>query len=107
MTSAGACAGAKTSRPEFVNLLGMVDLFPPIDPTLDVDALMHRWPGTIRVFVRRRMLCPGCAFAKFHSIEDACQEHGLDLAALLSELAAAISGQAQDPAEATGAVPIP
>lgn len=87
------CARAKTCGSEFSSLGSMLDLIPPIDPKIDVDSLMRRRPGAIGVFVRRRMLCPGCAFARFHTIEDACQDYGVDLDAFLNELADATSGR--------------
>jgi hybrid cluster-associated redox disulfide protein len=50
----------------------------PIGPDDLVDDIMRRWPATIRVFVDRRMGCVGCPVGSFHSVEDACREHGID-----------------------------
>lgn len=43
---------------------------------MTVDEVMRRWPGTIRVFLDFRMNCVGCPIAGFHTVEDACREHG-------------------------------
>jgi hybrid cluster-associated redox disulfide protein len=50
----------------------------PIGPDDLVDDIMRRWPATIRVFVDHRMGCVGCPVGSFHSVEDACREHGID-----------------------------
>jgi hybrid cluster-associated redox disulfide protein len=51
-----------------------------------VDDVMRRSPGTIRVFLDFRMNCVGCPIASFHSVEDACREHGVDIATFLTRL---------------------
>jgi hybrid cluster-associated redox disulfide protein len=53
-----------------------------------VDDVMRRSPGTIRVFLDFRMNCVGCPIASFHSIEDACREHSVDIATFLTTLRA-------------------
>jgi hybrid cluster-associated redox disulfide protein len=57
-------------------------------PTADmmVDNVMRRWPPTIRVFLDFSMRCVGCPIAAFHSIEEACGEHGVDANAFLLKL---------------------
>jgi hybrid cluster-associated redox disulfide protein len=55
-----------------------------------VDDIMHRWPATIRVFVDHGMGCVGCPVGSFHSVEDACREHGIDQGDFLSALAAKV-----------------
>jgi len=57
-----------------------------------VDDVMRRWPCTIRVFLRHRMHCVGCPIACFHTVADACVEHGVDTAAFLADLREAASG---------------
>lgn len=56
-----------------------------------VDDVMRRWPVTIRAFLDFRMRCVGCPIASFHTIDDACREHGVDrerfLAALRGQVA--------------------
>ncbi|HZT27706.1 MAG TPA: DUF1858 domain-containing protein [Pseudolabrys sp.] len=56
----------------------MVEDIVDIDSGIPVDLVMRRWPATIRVFLDFRMRCVGCPFAAFHTIDDACREHGLD-----------------------------
>jgi hybrid cluster-associated redox disulfide protein len=60
----------------------------PIEPTDLVDDVMRRCPATIRVFLRHRMRCVGCPIARFHSVDDACREHGADPTRFLSDLRA-------------------
>mgnify|MGYP001457280509 CR=1 FL=1 len=40
--------------------------------------IMRRWPGTVRIALKHRLLCVGCPIAAFHTIEDAIREHGID-----------------------------
>jgi hybrid cluster-associated redox disulfide protein len=54
-----------------------------------VDEVMRRSPATIRVFLDFRMNCVGCPIAGFHTVEDACREHGATRADFLSALRAA------------------
>ena len=49
-----------------------------IDSYLLVDDVMTRWPATIRVFLDFKLGCVGCPIASFHSVDDACREHGVD-----------------------------
>ena len=60
---------------------------------LTVDDVMRRWPPTIRVFLDFRMHCVGCSIAPFHTIEEACREHGIDLAVIFSHLHAVASSR--------------
>ena len=43
-----------------------------------VDEVMTRWPATIRTFLDHKMLCVGCPVGPFHTVEDACREHGIE-----------------------------
>ena len=60
----------------------------PIASRSLVDDVMSRWPATIRVFLDFRMSCVGCPIAGFHSVEDACREHGIDREDFLAALRA-------------------
>ena len=51
-----------------------------------VGDIMREWPQTIRVFLDFRMSCVGCPIAGFHTVEDSCREHGVDLDAFLAAL---------------------
>jgi hybrid cluster-associated redox disulfide protein len=54
-----------------------------------VDDVMRRRPETIRVFLDHRMRCIGCPVAGFHTVADACREHGTPIGAFLDALRAA------------------
>lgn len=56
-----------------------------------VADVLHEAPATLRVFLDHRMRCIGCPIAQFHTVADACREHGLDLAQVLADLRAAVS----------------
>lgn len=56
-----------------------------------VNEVMSGWPATIRVFLDFRMGCVGCPIARFHTVDDACYEHGIDRDALMNALCAATS----------------
>ena len=49
-----------------------------------VDDVMSGAPETIRVFLQFRMGCVGCPIACFHTVDDACREHGVDHNAFLN-----------------------
>jgi hybrid cluster-associated redox disulfide protein len=53
-----------------------------------VDDVMSRSPQTIRMFLRFNMRCVGCPIACFHTVDDACREHGVDREAFLKALRA-------------------
>ena len=62
----------------------------PIDPYMPLADLLTKWPETIPVFMRHRMLCVGCYISPFHSVSDACAEYGLDEEKFFDELKAVI-----------------
>lgn len=51
-----------------------------------VDDVMSSAPETIRVFFAFRMGCVGCPIGCFHTVDDACREHGIDRDAFLGTL---------------------
>jgi hybrid cluster-associated redox disulfide protein len=53
-----------------------------------VDDVMNDVPETIGVFLEFRLRCVGCPIARFHTIEDACREHGVDRDVFLKALRA-------------------
>ena len=57
-----------------------------IDSVSLVDEVMRRKPASIRVFLDFRMSCVGCPIAGFHSVEEACREHGIDPDSFLAAL---------------------
>jgi hybrid cluster-associated redox disulfide protein len=71
-------------------------------PELIVDEVMRRWPSTIRIFLEFNMGCVGCPIATFHSVDEACSEHGISLETFLGRLRTAAS---QPPVSAGRAFP--
>ena len=61
------------------------------DPDLLLSVLFAEWPAVATVFLDRRMLCPGCPIAPFHTIVDACLEYGLDECEFRADLRRVIS----------------
>jgi len=59
-----------------------------------VDDVMTRSPQTIRVFLEFNMRCVGCPIACFHTVDDACREHGVDCELFLRGLRACVAGYA-------------
>lgn len=43
---------------------------------LSLEAIMTRWPATIRVFIDWRLHCVGCPIGDLHFIADSAIEHG-------------------------------
>ena len=62
----------------------------PLDLEMSVDEIMRRWPMTIRVMIRHRMLCIGCPIGIFHTVADAAAAHSMDEASFSAELLAAM-----------------
>jgi len=58
----------------------------PIEFDNLVDDVMSSTPETIRVFLAFRMGCVGCPIGCFHTVDDACREHGVDRDAFLRAL---------------------
>jgi hybrid cluster-associated redox disulfide protein len=56
-----------------------------------VDDVMSGAPATIRVFLAFRMGCVGCPIACFHTVNDACREHGVDRNAFLDALRSVVA----------------
>jgi len=67
--------------------------------TACVHDIMTRWPATLAIFIRYRMLCIGCEVAPFHTVADACAEHGLDEMTIRDELISIIAASGLDPAQ--------
>jgi hybrid cluster-associated redox disulfide protein len=57
-----------------------------LDPDMPVDEVMRKWPATISVLLKHRMLCVGCPIGPFHSVTEACRAHGLDEQDVITEL---------------------
>jgi len=57
-----------------------------VDLDLPVATVLARWPQTVRVFLRRRMACVGCAIAPFHTLADVAKIYGLPAHEFVGEL---------------------
>jgi hybrid cluster-associated redox disulfide protein len=53
---------------------------------------MRGAPETLRVFIQFRMGCIGCPIACYHTVDDACREHGIDAKVFLNALHSAVAG---------------
>jgi hybrid cluster-associated redox disulfide protein len=58
----------------------------PVDPTQTVSDVLRQRPGAARVFLRRRMACPGCAMAPFETLEEVARVYRVPLEPFLREL---------------------
>lgn len=56
-----------------------------------LDDVMSGSPQTIGVFLHFKMRCVGCPIACFHTVDDACREHGVDRVSFLDALRASAS----------------
>jgi hybrid cluster-associated redox disulfide protein len=66
----------------------------PIEPDDLVDEVMRSHPATIRVFLDFKMSCVGCPIACFHTVDDACVEHGVERDVFLQALGEATGAAA-------------
>jgi hybrid cluster-associated redox disulfide protein len=62
----------------------------PIDPDMVVDEIMRKWPATVAVVLRYKMLCVGCPIGTFHTVAEACLEHHVDESRLIADLEATV-----------------
>lgn len=65
-------------------------------PDMTMDAIMRQWPQTIRVLLHHRLLCVGCPISTFHTVSDACREHGVDEELLRADILRAIETTPED-----------
>ena len=61
-----------------------------ISPDSIVRAVMDDHPETVAIFVRQRMHCTGCVMSPFVTIAEAAANYGIDPAAFVAELRAAV-----------------
>lgn len=59
--------------------------------------IMRLWPAAISVVLRHRMLCVGCPVASFHSLSDACRDHGLDPSVVIEDIMREIGAAEERP----------
>jgi hybrid cluster-associated redox disulfide protein len=94
---AEVCAGTKSVRAIGVTVQLGTETRMPIRFDDSVDDVMSRSPETIRVFLEFKMRCVGCPIACFHTVDDACREHGVDRDAFLGALTACVMAQGERP----------
>ena len=80
------CARTNRARAIGVTVASMTEVPKPARCDDLVDDVMSRSPQTIGVFLAFRMRCVGCPIACFHTVDDACREHGVDREAFLRAL---------------------
>jgi len=51
-----------------------------------IEVILGKWPKVSPVFISNRMGCIGCAFAKFHTLQDACEIYQLDKGSLIDQV---------------------
>ncbi|TIS97738.1 MAG: DUF1858 domain-containing protein [Mesorhizobium sp.] len=64
-----------------------------ISPDMVVDEIMRKWPATVAVVLRYKMLCIGCPIGTFHTVAEACREHQIDEADFLLDLESVVRGE--------------
>ena len=62
------------------------------DPELTLEQIFRCWPASVGLFLDRRMHCVGCPIAPFHTVRDACREHGIGEREFRKRLRAAAEG---------------
>lgn len=55
---------------------------------LTMAELMRGRPAVVPVLLRHGLACPGCVMAPFMTVREAAEAYGLELGALLDEIAA-------------------
>ncbi len=55
-------------------------------PNDTVEAYLRQHPQAVRVFLRHRMACPGCAMAPFETLEEVARIYRLPPERFLREL---------------------
>mgnify|MGYP001062984032 CR=1 FL=1 len=64
-----------------------------IDPDMVVDEIMRKWPATVAVVLRHKMLCVGCPIGTFHTVTEACREHQVDEGRFIADLESVVPGE--------------
>ena len=61
---------------------------PTVEKQLEapIESILGKWPKASRVFISNRMGCVGCSFAKFHTVQDACEIYQLDKGLVLGQM---------------------
>ncbi len=65
-----------------------------ITPKMSIGEVVQKYPKTVQVFLSHGLMCIGCAVARFENIEQGAQAHGIAVEALMADLNAAVSAEA-------------
>jgi hybrid cluster-associated redox disulfide protein len=57
-----------------------------ITPEMRIGDALAQYPQTLKVFLSHGLMCVGCAVARFESIRQGADAHGIDLEALMKDL---------------------
>lgn len=57
-----------------------------ITKEMPIGEVVMRYPQTIEVFLRRGLMCIGCAVARFENIEQGARAHGINVDLLMKDL---------------------
>ena len=57
-----------------------------ITPDMSISQVIAEFPRSIDVFLRHGLGCVGCAVARFETIRQGAQAHGIDVDVLLKDL---------------------
>ena len=51
-----------------------------------IDVILGMWPEVSQVFIRNHMGCIGCAFARFHTLQEAFKIYQLDKEVFIGQM---------------------
>jgi hybrid cluster-associated redox disulfide protein len=57
-----------------------------------VASVLERWPQSLRVFIDRRMACPGCPMMRFMTLAEAARAYDMAVDDLIRALETACRG---------------
>ena len=66
-----------------------------ISKEMTIGEVVRDHPETVRVFLSHGLMCVGCAAARFENILQGATAHGIDVDTLVTDLNAAVDGEAQ------------
>ena len=61
-----------------------------ITPDMPIGDVVRKYPDTVNVFLSHGLMCVGCAVARFESIRQGAQAHGIDVDTLVEDLNKAV-----------------
>ena len=67
-----------------------------ISKEMGITETVQRFPETIPVFLKHGLHCIGCAAARFESIEQGAEVHGIDAEKLVNALNKAVKKQKKE-----------